>query len=375
MKSKDWFNKAEQFVRSYTEGMRESDFQRLFDRDAARAYDVVTREHGSETEPEDKFWRFLYRVRIFFLGLSYRLSPPRRLLFAICVVLALWGVAGIDLDNTPTVRVALLPLLSIAGLVFLLVLELADRVVVRDELEVARELQRELLPKDEPDVAGYSFAFSYRTANTIGGDYYDFLPLDDGRLAIVVGDASGHGIAAGLLMAIANSALKLGFDLDPDPVAVAGLVNRALCRTGGRRAFMTLFCGVLEPETGRLDFVCAGHPFPFLRRADGRIEELGVGGLPLGMLIDREFETHRTVIEPGDILLLYTDGIVETLDGTGESYGFDRLRDGLVSGGSSRAVHDGVLLDLDRFRGEEPVNDDRSLVVMTRTQPRPDTIE
>jgi len=366
MKSKDWFSKAEQFVRSYTEGMRESDFQRLFDRDAARAYDVVTREHGSEAEPKDKFWRFLYRVRIFFLGLSYRLSPPRRLLFAICIVLALWGVAGIDLDNTPTVRVALLPLLSIAGLVFLLVLELADRVVVRDELEVARELQRELLPKDEPDVAGYSFAFSYRTANTIGGDYYDFLPLEDGRLAIVVGDASGHGIAAGLLMAIANSVLKLGFDLGPDPVAVAELVNLALCRTGGRRAFMTLFCGILEPATGGLDFVCAGHPFPLLRRADGRIEELGIGGLPLGMRFDRVFEAHQTVIEPGDILLLYTDGIVETLDRAGESFGFDRLRDGLASGGAARAVHDRVLHDLDRFRGEEPVYDDRSLVVVTR---------
>jgi serine phosphatase RsbU (regulator of sigma subunit) len=346
--------------------MRESEFQRLFDRDAARAYDVVTREHGSETEPEDAFWRFLYRVRIFFLGLSYRLSPPRRLLFVICIVLALWGVTGIELGNTPAVRVALLPLLSIAGLILLLVLELADRVVIRDELEVARELQRELLPEDGPDVAGYDFAFSYRTANTIGGDYYDFLHLDDGRLAIVVGDASGHGIAAGLLMAIANSALKLGVDLDPDPVAVTGLVNRALCRTGGRRAFMTLFCGVLEPATGELEFVCAGHPFPFLRRDDGRIEELGVGGLPLGMVYVRAFEAHRTVVEPGDILLLYTDGIVETLDGAGDSFGFERLRDGLAPGGSSKRVHDRLLRELESFRGEEPVHDDRSLVVMTR---------
>jgi hypothetical protein len=367
MKSTDWFKKAERFVRSYTDGMRESEFQRLFDRDAAHAYDVVTREHGAETEPEDAFWRFLYRVRIFFLGLSYRLSPPRRLLFVICIVFALWGVTGIDLDNTPTVRVGLFHLLSIAGLILLLVLELADRVVVRDELEVARELQRELLPEDEPDVEGYSFAFSYRTANTIGGDYYDFLPLDDGRLAIVVGDASGHGIAAGLLMAIANSALKLGFDLDTDPVAVTELVNRALCRTGGRRAFMTVFCGVLDPATGGLDFVCAGHPFPFVRRADGRIEELGVGGLPLGMVFDRVFETHRTVIEPGDTLLLYTDGIVETLDGAGDSFGFERLREGLASGGSSQVVHDRVLHELDTFRGEEPVYDDRSLVVMNRT--------
>jgi hypothetical protein len=135
--------------------------------------------------------------------------------------LALVGLFGIDLDNFPTARVAIVFSLSVAGLVLLLVLELADRVVVRDELEVARELQRGLLPRQAPAVSGYDFAFSYQTANTIGGDYYDFLELEDGRLVIVIGDASGHGIAAGLLMAIANSALKLGFDADPDPVSAA----------------------------------------------------------------------------------------------------------------------------------------------------------
>jgi hypothetical protein len=366
MRAQKWFQEAERFVRSYTEGMRESEFSRLFDRDAVHAFDVVTREHDREEEPENDFWRFLHRVRIFFLGLSFKLSPPRRLLFAICIVLSLLGLFGIDLDNFPTARIAIMFSLSVAGLVLLLVLELADRVVVRDELEVARELQRELLPRRAPAVSGYDFAFSYRTANTIGGDYYDFLELDDGRLVVVIGDASGHGIAAGLLMAIANSALKLGFDADPDPVTAAGLVNRALCRTGGRRAFMTLYCGVLEPQTGRLRFVCAGHPFPFLRRADGRIIELGTGALPLGIRLELALSSHETVIEAGDTLLLYTDGVVETLDAGGESYGFDRLRKGLAPGGASQAIHDRLLRELDQFRGDEPVYDDRSLVVVSR---------
>jgi hypothetical protein len=337
MKAKRWFQEAERFVRSYTEGMRESEFSRLFDRDAVRAFDVVTREHDREKEPEDEFWRFLHRVRIFFLGLSFKLSPPRRLLFAICIVLALVGLFGIDLDNFPTARVA----------------------IVRDELEVARELQRGLLPRQAPAVSGYDFAFSYQTANTIGGDYYDFLELEDGRLVIVIGDASGHGIAAGLLMAIANSALKLGFDADPDPVSAARLVNRALCRTGGRRAFMTLFCGVLEPQSGRLQFVCAGHPF-------GDIIELGTGSLPLGIRVGLALERHEAVIEPGDTVLLYTDGVVETLEPGGDSYGFERLRQGLAPGGASQAIHDRLLRELDRFRGDEPVYDDRSLVVVTR---------
>ena len=366
MRAKQWFQEAERFVRSYTEGMRESEFSRLFDRDAVRAFDVVTREHDRAEEPEDNFWRFLHRVRIFFLGLSFKLSPPRRLLFAICIALAFIGLVGIDFENWITVRNAVMFMLSISGLVLLLVLELADRVVVRDELEVARELQRELLPRQGPDLEDYDFAFSYRTANTIGGDYYDFLELDDGRLVVVVGDASGHGIAAGLLMAIANSALKLGFDADPDPATAAKLVNRALCRTGGRRAFMTLFCGVLEPDSGRLRFVCAGHPFPFLRRADGGITELGTGSLPLGIRMELDLELHDAVIAPGDSLVLYTDGVVETLDAAGESFGFERLQKELAPGGSSGTIHDRVLRELDLFRGDEPVYDDCSLVVINR---------
>jgi hypothetical protein len=366
MKASEWFRKAERLVRSSTEGFDGGDFQRLFDRDAARAYGVVTREYDRAEEPERGFWRLLYRARILLLGLSYKLSPPRRVIFAICMILALWGMTDVDFDNTPTIRVAFLSLASVAGLVFLLVLELADRVVVRDELEVARQLQRELLPRDGPALAGWDFAFSYRTANTIGGDYYDFLPLADGRLAVVVGDASGHGIAAGLVMAIASSALKLGFDEDPDPVSVGLLVNRALCRTGGSRAFMTLFCGVLEPASGRFDFICAGHPYPLLRRAAGEILELGRGGLPLGIRYERELTADQVRIEPGDTLLLFTDGVFETLDGAGDSFGFDRLQAALAPGGSSRAVHDRVMEQVDAFRGDEPLYDDCSLVVLRR---------
>jgi hypothetical protein len=366
MRAKRWFREAERFVRSYTKGMGDSEFSRLFDRDAVRAFDVITREHDREQEPEKKFWRFLYRARILFLGLSFKLSPPRRLLFAISIALAAIGLTGIEVHLGLPFRQVLLFSLSVAGLVLLLVLELADRVVVRDELEVARELQRELLPPEGPDLAGYDFAFSYRTANTIGGDYYDFLELEDGKLVLVVGDASGHGIAAGLLMAIASSALRLGFDTASDPVAAAALVNRALCRTGGRRAFMTLFCGVLEPPSGRLRYVCAGHPFPLLRRADGEIIELGTGALPLGMHLETVLESHDEVIEAGDTLLLYSDGVVETLDAEGESYGFERLDRGLAQGGASREIHDRILSELDRFRGDAPVYDDRSLVVVSR---------
>jgi sigma-B regulation protein RsbU (phosphoserine phosphatase) len=367
MKVRDRFRSAERFVRSYTEGMRESEIHRLFNRDAVTAYEVVTRGHAGEAEPAGRVRRFLHRARVLFVGLSFKLSPARRLVFAICIVLALVALVGVGTDAAMTVRDTFFFTLSIAGLVLLLVLELADRIVVRDELEVARELQRALLPHEAPVVQGYDFAFSYRTANTIGGDYYEFLSLADGRLVLVVGDASGHGIAAGLLMAIANSALKVGFDSGSDPVAAAESVNHALCRTGGTREFMTLFCGVLDPSNGRFRFICAGHPYPYLRRAGGEICELGAGSLPLGMRLEINLEADETVIEPGDTLLLYTDGIVETLAPGGEAFGFERLRAALAPGGSSRAVHDRVLAALDSFRAHEPVHDDCSLVVVNRT--------
>jgi serine phosphatase RsbU (regulator of sigma subunit) len=257
-------------------------------------------------------------------------------------------------------------LAAFCGLVFLLVLELADRVLVRDELEVARQLQRELLPAEPPAIDGYSFAFSYRTANTIGGDYYDFLPVGSSTAAIVVADASGHGIAAGLLMAIANATLKLAVDLNPDPEAVADLMNRVLYRTGGSRSFMTMFYGLLDRATGRLEYVSVGHPYPLLRRASGDLEELGVGCLPLGVRSSITPRPGATTLYPGDLLIMYTDGIPEALDEQENAFGFERLSSLVALGGGAASVHDRAFAALDRFTEGAIQLDDRSLVVIGR---------
>ncbi len=365
MMKDNWFARAERFVRDYTGGVGAGDLRRLFDRDAAHAFGVVTREHDG-AEPKGKFGRFLYRTKILFLGLSFKLSPPRRLLFGVSIILSLLALQDFNLGMKAGGQFFLFHLVGIAGFVFLILLELADRIVVRDELEVARELQHDLLPKDPPQVGDWEFVFSYRTANTIGGDYYDFIPLEDGRLAVVVGDASGHGIAAGLLMAIASSALKLAIDVDPTPASVARFVNRALCRSGTNRAFMTLFYGLLNPGTGRMEYVVSGHPYPMLRRGDGEIIELGEGGLPLGIRNDVVSPTGEITIERGDQLLLHTDGIAETLDPTGADFGYDRLRRSLEYGGSSKAIHDRIVREVVSFQGEAATLDDRSLVVISR---------
>ncbi len=362
------FRKTKQFFREYTDGVDVGRVHTVLGRDVTRAFAVLTRDHPESDKPKGRIGRFWDRSKRLFLGLSYKLSPARRILFAVAMVLVFFGVQrqqftihSMDLQlQSPSPFL----LLSIGALVFLIILELADRVLVRDELEVARQLQAELIADRSPEVDGWAFAFSYQTANTIGGDYYEFISLPDGRLFVAAGDASGHGIAAGLVMAVAGATLKLAVDQKPDPVSVAEMVNGALYRTGGPRAFMTLFCGVLDPGTGHFHFVCAGHPFPLHRKSDGSLTELGTGCLPLGLRPAVPLQASSVTIGPGEALVIYSDGIPETLDGEGRDFGFDRLQKAVGSGGSAQQIHDNVLRAVDAFAGEAPALDDRSLVVI-----------
>ena len=363
-----------QFVRDYTAGLNVRDVKRLFDRDAAEAYRVLARDQGQPEAPKEPFRRFLFSTRVLFMGVSQKLTPARRILFLAALVFLVIGMLKPSLVEVHaiglflTVGTGALWYMTGAGLLlFLLVMELVDRVRFRDELEVAKQLQSDLLPQAVPRAPGYRFAHSYRTANEVGGDYYDFLDLPDGRLALLAGDASGHGIAAGLLMAISNATLKTALDVDPDPIKVATLLNRSLFRSGDRRAFMTLFYGLLEPASGRLDFVCAGHPFPIVRRAGGRIEELGSGGLPLGIRESVDLEAGTTTLGRGDLLVLYTDGLPEAIGGAeARAFGFDRLKRLVAAPGSPAAVHDRILAAFDEHTAGEPLHDDLTLVVIGR---------
>lgn len=359
---------------TYTDGVKVSDFKRMFDRDPVQAYEVLARDQSDGQEPKDDFDKFLYRAKVFFFGLSSSLSPARRMLFLLGLVLVAWGFLDLTLGLSglaDPVSAVVAFLAAIVIFFFLFTMELVDRVQVRDELEVAKELQQALLPAAAPELRAYRFAHSYRTANEVGGDYYDFLPLPDGRLVLVVGDASGHGMAAGLLMAIANATLKTALDLNPEPHEVLEVINRSLARTGDRRAFMSLFYGVLDPASGHMDYFCAGHPFPMLRRVDGTVEELGAGALPLGIRPKLEIETATTTVRPGDLLLLYSDGLVEAVRADGESFGFDRLRGLLTAFATPQAVHDRILAAFDDFLGDEQLRDDLTLVVVSRDSDLP----
>ncbi len=370
-KLRDLAERSSRFGKEFTSGLSRREVARLFDEEARSAVSTLSDDKPEKTEEAGGFKRLVRQVWGFFTGFALKLSPARRLLFAVCLLCPLLGLLDFDARiNSYRISIDFSPfwfLVSIAGLTLLLALELVDRLRVRDELEVARSLQRDLLPKHAPELAGYRLAHSYRTANEIGGDYYDFLPLPDGRMVLAVGDASGHGISAGLVMAIANATLKTAIDLDPSPPAVLELLDRVLFRTGGRRAFMTLFYGVLDPATGELEYAGAGHCYPLLRRRGGTIEELGEGSMPLGLKTGGSYLCRRTVIEPGDLLVLYSDGIPEAAgDDNGDTFGFDRLKGLLAQPESPQQIHDRILRAVDRHLGELPINDDLTLVVLDR---------
>lgn len=374
-RTSSYLDDARSFAERYAEGVHPRELRSILARQASEAYAVITRDQSLENEPKKGLRRFLFRARVLFLGMSFKLSPPRRLLFGASVIATLLGLFGSQAHyQNAHVSVSVdfsgfWFLLAIAGLIFLLGLELVDRIRVRDEIEVARHLQRELLPEEAPKLPGWSFAHSYRTANDIGGDYYDFLPLPDGRLAMVVGDASGHGMAAGLLMAIANASLKTAIDLDPDPAAVLALINRALIRTGDRHSFMTMFFGLLDTSAGRLDFASAGHPFPLLRHADGTVEEVGSGTLPLGVRAKLTLSPAHLVLAPGELLVLYSDGIPEAVSPQEEAFGYERLRAAVSGGGGASEVEKRVVAALTAHLGiasldEASLTDDLTIVVV-----------
>jgi serine phosphatase RsbU (regulator of sigma subunit) len=179
-------------------------------------------------------------------------------------------------------------------------------------------------------------------------------------------------MAAGLVLAIANAVLGTALDLDPSPERVLALLNRTLCRTGTRRTFMSVFYAVLWPDLGILEYISAGHPFPFLRRENGEIEELGAGGLPLGLRENLTFKSHKAALRPGDLLVMYTDGLAEAVDTQGRAFGYDGVRGLLTAGSVPAVVHDRILAAFDRHVGEEPLRDDLTLLLMARVPPLPD---
>ena len=242
---------------------------------------------------------------------------------------------------------------------------------VEQELGTARSIQHALLPKDLPKLDGWKIAYHYQPAREVGGDFYDFLPLDEGRVGLVIGDVSGKGIAAALVMANTQSVLRAVARRDNiAPGRVLAEANEVLYAYIPAGTFVTCFYGVLDPESGRLVYANAGHDPPYMQRG-GNAQELRARGMPLGLMPGMPYEEKEADLAAGDDLLFYSDGLVEAHDPEGEMFGFPRLRDLIMvqSAGNGEELVDFLLAELTRFTGEDSEQeDDITLVTLERSK-------
>ncbi|MFN0021832.1 MAG: SpoIIE family protein phosphatase [Pirellulaceae bacterium] len=239
---------------------------------------------------------------------------------------------------------------------------------VERDMQLAKDVQRGFLPESRPDLAGYEFFDYYEPAEQVGGDYFDYIPLPDGRIAIVVADVVGHGVAAALLMAKLSAEARFSLYTEHEPAAAITVLNDKLARLNIQR-FVTLVCAVLDPKTHKLTIVNAGHMAPLVRRKNGTIDEPGEAeaGMPLGITDGIIYQQVETTIGPGETVTLYTDGINESIDKNDAFYTIDRMRK-LAKENDHGPDHYGRLIvdDVRRFLTGAVQNDDMCLVSFGR---------
>ena len=357
--------KLARFWRRVTEGMELNQLWSQFRSDAKASYRLYSRDVKPGEPSETRVRRFFHTFQQFAWAILEKLTPARRVLLLLAILLLLMPAGGCHFrGENGDVTVGEFDFRFYGGVVMfvVLMLEVADRVVMKRDLEIARDIQRWLLPPSPPPVPGLTIAFATRPANTVAGDYYDVFARPDGtRFLIAVADVAGKSIPAALLMATFQASLKT---LSSTPTSLEELVtamNRYACLNsqGGLR-FTTAFIAEFDPQSRALTYINAGHNTPVLRRKSGAIERLTEGGLPLGIQAEAPYESGRVVLESEDWLVVFTDGLVEAVNGRDEEYGEERMI--RILDGSAAVTPEKVLsrmmVDVDAFVGTTPQHDD-----------------
>src|SRR5262245_59669368 len=362
-----WQNVRELFTRDLTrEGLKE-----LLQREAQDTFRFFTREVPYDDLRERPWYRRWPRAcwRTF-LAMAYRLSPWRRILFAASVpVLALsWLSHFVEAEGASIVFFPPLTLVAGSALFFLLALELRDKLSLKGDLEVARQIQFGLLPFEPIAQDGFEIRTAMRPANTVGGDYFDVVEIGPGRLAVVVGDVAGKGMPAALLMALLQGSLRTLLVAGFRGGELLAKLNAHLCANIPANRLVTFFYGELETDTGALAYVNAGHNPPFLLPARSEARPLSSTGTALGILETAAFGEEKTRLEPGDRLFLYTDGVTEAENSRDEAYGEERLLAYLAlhREEAGQGLVDGVVQDVLAFCGTTRTRDDMTLMCLSR---------
>ncbi len=372
--------RAQHFWLRVSEGMKLNDMWSQLRSDARTTYRLYSREiDAARPAGATRRKHFIYVARQFFWAILEKLTPARRVLLLLALILLLLPQA--EMVSNPGQHWEFRFEAHLTGgllMLGLLLLELTDRVVMKRDLQIAKEIQAWLLPSQPPQVPGLEIAFATRPANTVAGDYYDVFPRrDPGKTAadasaeesflIVVADVAGKSIPAAMLMATIQASLRTLCMTPGSLLELVARMNRYVCSNSqnGRR-FTTAFLAEYAPGPRELSYVNAGHNAPVLRRRSGVTEELRTGGMPLGVMESATYESGTVTLEVGDLLAAFTDGVVEAENARSEEYGEGRFLALLRANAEAppNAILRSVLADIDRFVGTAPQHDDVTLVVL-----------
>ena len=368
--------RVDEFWQRVTEGMQLSQLWSQFRKDANSSYRLYSQEVDAtriEGVPQTKHYFRL--AGQFFWAIIEKLTPARRLL--LLAALALVVIPGGEWTRTTPsgdVKIFALDFHFYGGLLMfaLLVLEVADRVVMKRDLQIAKEIQAWLLPSQPPPVPGLEIAFVTRPANTVAGDYYDVftrpsLTPEKPSYLIAIADVAGKSVPAAMLMATFQASLKTLSNTPGTLTDLASRMNQYACSNSQKgRRFTTAFIADFDPASRRLTYVNAGHNSPIVRRKSGAIERLETGGVPFGILENAPYQSGEVLIEAGDWLAIFTDGVIEAENTMQQEYGEVRFITMLHSGVmlAPSMLLDSILADIDRFVGSAQQHDDVTCILL-----------
>jgi phosphoserine phosphatase RsbU/P len=369
------------FFETYTQGLTTAELERLFTFDAPEAYRVFSRQVDlGSLRSLPWYRRAIGHVRLFFLAFTLKLSPARRAIYGIALLATAIGlielVNGVSFVVVPHPVFARGTLWLLSGFLLinlLVMLEVADRLSLKNDLEVARQIQLAMLPRaayQAPFIDAFGMT---RPANTVGGDFYDIVARPDGMLVVALGDVAGKGSPAALLMALTLAMLRTLVDEGLHDEALVSRLNTQILKHAPRSRFVTLFIGTLNPSTGELVYVNAGQNPPLVRRATGAYEQLRSGGMALGMFEHATYTTGRVLLDTGDLLVMYSDGITEAEDGADRPFDETGLQAVVDGKGWATAKELGwaTFEAVERHVGTRRLHDDLTVLVVRRLPPLP----
>jgi serine phosphatase RsbU (regulator of sigma subunit) len=387
-------SRARDFFAAYTQDLTSDELSRLFTRDTPEAARFFTRGVDSKAFRALPWHRRGVRwAQAFFMAFAMRLTPARRVIYGVALLAAAIGVMslfrGISVFGVPIFippfffRVGVPTLAFAPGtqwLIFafalmnlLVLLEVFDRLSLKRDLEVAREIQLAMLPDGTWAAPGVEASGLTRPANTVGGDFYDILPQPDGRVIVALGDVAGKASPAALLMALFLAMLRTLADEHLALTELARRLNIQVSKHAPPSRFITLFLGLFDPRTGELEYVNAGQTPPLLLRASGAVEKLSTGGIALAMFEQSAYEAGHTRLDPGDALIMYSDGITEAEDPYERPFDEAGVQ-GVVDGpdwASAKELGWAMFAAVESHRQERRLFDDLTILVARRLPPIP----